>query len=1055
MCIRDSVETEHSGTQGTVRVVTSHTPSSMGMGQYVGISKPNYWGPDESFNEYQLQTQSNGFVVEGSFDPDARYRLNLAAELAAFSGQTLGKKEQHDLQFGVVGQSIAFASDAGLYLARSGNRYVGVRIHNVDRVKVRIIKIYENNLLHFMRQNQGYAYDYDDGESRRAYFHLNEYYDANHFGDLVFEKEYNVSDLGYDQGQRLLKIDFEDLRRQYRGAFVVEVGAIDQYYVRANKLLVLSDLGLTYDQGQQTGLALVHRLGDAKPVSGVELNLISSTNQVMATQRSDGQGAGAFSLGEDVEPAFKPALLTARTADDFCFLALDHSQVPTSRHEVGGKTTAGRSYDAWIYGPREIYRPGESIACNALVRGFGGETPARMPVELRFSDPEGRIVRRINATLNEQGATAQTFETNTAAPTGSWRIELYSGAGQLLAAQAILVEEFVPDRIRVDLKTDRDAYRWTEAITLNLQGDYFFGPPASFRNYEIEFQVKKKAFKPKGWEDYSFSLTDETPLGDSRRTGQLDANGRAAERLPLEAAWQDAGLLSGRIFASVFDENGRPVHRYREVEVLTQNLFFGIGRFDRYLTSGSPSRIPLCAVDSQGKPASNVYARVRIVQYDYESVLERVYGQLRYKSRRRARTALDRTVAFNQGKAELDYTPPASGDYEIQVSRPGARSYVAREFFAYGWGSTTAASFGINTEGQIDLVSDRTDYQVGDEAKILFKTPFDGRLLIRLEQGEIITHQQIETKDRAAELRLKFRQQHVPTVYVAATLIRPHTDNPQPLTVAYGYLPLVVHQASDRLPMKLTAASESRSLRRQTIRVQTEAGAELTLAAVDEGILQLRNTPTPDPYGWLYARRALEVKSHSSYGLLLPELGRSAGSFTASSTGGDLAFELGRRNNPFTASNQRAVALWSGPLRANGSGVVEWTIDLPQFSGALRVMCVAYKGRRMGSAEHSMRVSDPLVISTALPRFLSPGDTLTLPVTLFNTTKQGMQVQAQVSVKGSGPSRKPPAVQPDGGAGCGPGPTGSRGAVRGRHLPPDLGTECAAGCAALAAIRQR
>ncbi len=999
------VETEHNGTRGTVRVITSHTPATLAIGAHTTVTEAAsyYWGESTPFTDFTLTPQSNGFVIEGGFDADTRYRLNLAGQSAAFSGQTLGKKEEHDLQFGVSGQSIAFASNTGMYLTRNGNRYVGVRIHNVDRIRVRIIKIYENNLLHFMKQNRSYYYDYYDSDNRenlRQYFQLNEYYDTRDFGDLISEKEYVVSDLGLDQGQRLLKIDFEDLRRQYRGAFVVEVGAKDQYYVRASKLLVLSDLGLTYDKGQQTGLALVHNLSDAKPVSGVELNLISSNNQTMATQRSDGQGAAVFNLSQSPEPAFVPALLTARTADDFSFLALEYSQVPTSRYDVGGKTTAGRSYDAWIYGPREIYRPGETIACNALVRGFDGQTPARMPVELRFSDPEGRTVRRLNATLNDQGASAQTLETSPNAPTGSWRIELFSGAGELLASQSVLVEEFVPDRIRVDLKTDRETYRWTEAISLNLQADYFFGSPASFRNYEVEFQVKKKAFQPKGWEEYSFSLHDEIKLGESQRAGQLDAAGRTAERLPLEASWQDAGLLSGRIFATVFDENGRPVHRYREVDILTQNLFYGIGRFDRYLTSGSPCRIPLCAVDAQGKPASNVYAHVRIVQYEYESVLERVYGQLRYKSRRRARTALERTVAFKDGKAELDFSPPASGDYEVQVSRPGARSYVAREFFAYGWGSTGAASFGINTEGQIDLVSDKNEYNVGEEARILFKTPFDGRLLIRLEQGEIITHQQIETKERAAELRLKFRQHYVPTVYVAATLIRPHGSSPQPLTVAYGFLPLVVRQPDDRLPVKITAAAESRSLRRQTIRVQTEAGAELTLAAVDEGILQLRNTPTPDPYAWLYGRRALEVTSHSGYGLLLPELGRNPGTFATSSTGGDMAFELGRRNNPFTSKDQKAIAFWSGPLRANASGIVEWNIDLPQFSGALRVMCVAYKGRRMGSAEQAMRVSDPLVISTALPRFLTPGDTLSLPVTLFNTTKQGLQAKASVSVKG-------------------------------------------------------
>lgn len=994
------VETEHSGVEGVIKVHTSHTPNAAALPLAVAVVIPQYWGDDAAFTDYRIVPQPYGFELRGSFDLDGRYRLILSTALQAFNGLALEESDQHDVQFGVVGQSIAFASNQGMYLTRTGNRYVGVRIHNVSQIYVKITKIYENNLLHFMRQNQGYSYDYDSERSSGSFFNLSEYYDAAHFGDLIYEKEHLVEDLGQDNGQRLLKIDFDDLRKNHRGAFVVEVGSKEHYYVRANKMLVVTDLGLAYDQGSQSGVAFVHRLTDAKPLSGAEVSLVSSNNQTMAVSKSDGQGSAPFSLSDKTEPQFKPALLVAKTADDFCFLSLDYGKVEISRYDVGGKTTAGRSYDAWIYGPRYIYRPGETLAFNALVRAFKGETPALMPVEFRLTDPEGRVTRRINAKLNPQGAAAQTIELALSAPTGNYNLELYSGAEELLASRSLLVEEFVPDRIRVDLKTSAESYSWNEAVSLNLQADYFFGPPASFRNYEIDFQVKRKTFSAKGFEAYDFSLRDEVNISDLQKQGQLDAQGQAIEALPLSPAWQDAGLLAGRIFATVFDENGRPVHRFREVDVRTQNIFYGVGRFDRYVDGGSPMKIPLCAVDAQGRPANNVYARVRVIRYDYESTLERIDGQSRYKSRRRAKAVLDRVAPFAGGRAEIDFTPTASGEYEVQVSRPGSKSYVMREFFAYGWGSTSSSSFGVNTEGSIDLVSDKSEYQVGDEAKILFKTPFDGRLIVRIEQGEVITHQQLETRERAAQLRLNLRDGHVPTVYVAATLIRPMTGGPLPLTVARGYLPLQVSQPENRLPVKITAVDESRSLRRQTITVQTEPDAELTLAAVDEGILQLQDTQTPDAYAWLYGRRALEVAGHDMYGFLLPELGRTLAQFKSASTGGDMAYEMGRRNNPFAVKGVKPVAFWSGPLRANAQGVVKWQIDLPQFSGTLRIMAVAYKGRRMGGAERAMKVSDPLVISAALPRFLTPGDTLSLPVTLFNNLKQNVSAQATVRCKG-------------------------------------------------------
>lgn len=63
-------------------------------------------------------------------------------------------------------------------------------------------------------------------------------------------------------------------------------------------------------------------------------------------------------------------------------------------------------------------------------------------------------------------------------------------------------------------------------------------------------------------------------------------------------------------------------------------------------------------------------------------------------------------------------------------------------------------------------------------------------------------------------------------------------------------------------------------------------------------------------------------------------------------------------------------------------------------------MAVAYKDQSFGSSENTMTVADPIVISTALPRFLSPGDTVTVPVTLSNTTAKSANISAAVSVEG-------------------------------------------------------
>jgi len=109
---------------------------------------------------------------------------------------------------------------------------------------------------------------------------------------------------------------------------------------------------------------------------------------------------------------------------------------------------------------------------------------------------------------------------------------------------------------------------------------------------------------------------------------------------------------------------------------------------------------------------------------------------------------------------------------------------------------------------------------------------------------------------------------------------------------------------------------------------------------------------------------------------------------------------MARRINPLAAKRVKVVSFWGGIKKANGSGVAEFEFDVPQFSGELRLMAVSYKGQSFGAADNTMKVADPIVISTALPRFLSPGDTVNVPVTLTNTTSKAANVTASIAVEG-------------------------------------------------------
>jgi uncharacterized protein YfaS (alpha-2-macroglobulin family) len=330
----------------------------------------------------------------------------------------------------------------------------------------------------------------------------------------------------------------------------------------------------------------------------------------------------------------------------------------------------------------------------------------------------------------------------------------------------------------------------------------------------------------------------------------------------------------------------------------------------------------------------------------------------------------------------FSFTPLSSGEYEIRIARPGALSYVAQRFYAYGYGDTQANSFEVNNEGEVTIEADKAKYEPGETANLLLKTPFAGRVLVTVERGSVLDHFYVTTDQKSAQVKILIKAEHVPNVYVTATAIRAISDNRLPLTVARGFVPLTVEKPGARLAVAIAAPAASRSQTFQTVEITTAPRAQVTLAVVDEGILQIKNYQTPDPYGYFYQKRALEVAAFDVYPFLLPELGTS-------SSGGDAA-DLARRTNPVPNRRVKLVAKWSGVLTADGDGKVRYRVRVPQFSGALRIMAVAYKGDAFGNAEHTMKVADPVVVSTALPRFMSPGDSIDVPVTLTNTTKQAI-----------------------------------------------------------------
>src|SRR6185295_9239174 len=169
-----------------------------------------------------------------------------------------------------------------------------------------------------------------------------------------------------------------------------------------------------------------------------------------------------------------------------------------------------------------------------------------------------------------------------------------------------------------------------------------------------------------------------------------------------------------------------------------------------------------------------------------------------------------------------------------------------------------------------------------------------------------------------AEIALPVRAGYRPNVYVTATLVRASRDlEPGGVGRAYGAVPLDVERAANRLAVGLAAPDEIRPHAPLTVEVTAAPGASVTVAAVDEGILQLIAQKTPDPFGFFYRKLALGVRSFDIFALLLPEVKPDE---TVAPAGGDGALAPLDAGLRAELRRKDSVAFWSGVVRADEAG---------------------------------------------------------------------------------------------------------------------------------------
>lgn len=764
--------------------------------------------------------------------------------------------------------------------------------------------------------------------------------------------------------------------------------------------VLASDIGIIAKGGDDNHLLVtINDLVSANPLANVKVDIYNYQDQLMLSQTTDGKGM------IDVQLSNKPFLLVARQGKQRGYLRLDNaSSLSMSMFDIGGRKNK-KGVKGFIYGERGVWRPGDTLFLNFILEDKNKSLPAKHPVIFELYTPESQLYQRLVKTDNVNGFYNFTTRTDADAPTGNWLAKVKVGGSTF--TKTLKIEAIKPNRLKIDLDFKSKILHANAKEKGTIKVTWLHGAVASKLKTKVELTLKRGKTGFEGYPDYVFddpsrSFYEETiDVFD----GILDSDGEAFFDPDIPDQENAPGMLKARFNLRVFEHGGDASIDRRDFLYSPYKTYVGfkMPKGDGWmgaLYSDKPNLIPIVTVDENGKPVDREKVRIEIydVRWSYWWERNSNNGLGQYVANKSKFLIKTDYVNTKNGEAiyELNFNEKLWGRKLIRITDPVSGHTTGQTFYLEYSGYWN--SDGVANPGGAEMLAFTTDkkkYKVGETVKVELPRSLNGRAWVSIESGsKVIENYWVDMKKGAQQLTFETTKEMAPNVYVNIFLVQPHNQmvNDLPMRM-YGVQPIVVVDDDTRLSPEIKMPDELRPEQNFSIEVSEKQGKPMTytLAVVDDGLLDLTHFKTPDAWNRFYNREALGVRTWDMYKYVMGALsGEFAGLLAL---GGD---EYMKPSDSKKANRFKPVVSFIGPFELKAGKTNTHHLDMPNYVGSVRVMVVAGYKSAYGLEEKTVKVKKPLMVIATLPRVVGPGETVKLPVTVFAMNEKVKNVEVSV-----------------------------------------------------------
>ncbi len=924
-----------------------------------------------------------------------RYQISVRAGLPAEIKETLTKTVQLTAYVRDRKPSVRFTGK-NYVLPRSGQNGIPIISVNSDELQVTIFHIGDRNLINAVV----------DGNFQRqiSSFDANRLKDSQ--GSQIWTGAMPVKNVLNQEVTTAFPID-QVISEMKPGLYVMQASSKNStdepWQAKATQWFVVSDIGLTAFSNENGVYAFTRALASAEPVSDVEVRLLARNNEILGKAKSDENGHVKFARGlMRGQGGSAPALLIAtKDQGDFAFLDLTRSSFDLTDRGVDGRLPSG-PMDAYLFTERGVYRPGESVFLTALLRNSDGISAANIPLILKIVRPDG--VQHTQISLPDQGYGGRTYQLDlqSIAMAGTWRVSAYvDPKDKSVGSTSFLVEDFVPERLELDVASGAGSLSQSQDAMISVYGKYLYGAPASGLTLEGEISVEPAKHRNEGLKGYHFGLEDEKftplrrPLADLPVT---DKEGKASIPIHLPPINRSFEPLAAKVVIRLREPSGRAVEENLEIPVATEHNMIGIKPHfrNRSLGEGENAEFSILSVDGKGQSVSlgNIKWQLSKVHRRYQWYNHN--GAWNFEPVSYSQSVANGIISLSDEKPTKLTTPVEWGRYRLDIASIDANGPAASYTFSAGWYGDDSH----DTPDVLDIALDRDKYKPGDKINITLSTKTSGKAMVAIVGDTLLDFKSVDVSGEGGKIQFEAKKSWGPGAYVTAMFYRPLDQKSRRMPGrSIGIRWLELDQSGQTLNVRLNAEKKVRPDQSLSVPVTVRglkpgSQAKIVVSAVDVGILNITNHASPDPNQWYFGQRRLAMEVRDIYGALIDGMQGVIGRIRSGGDGPAPGLE-GK------APKQEPLAMFSGIIDVDQSGLAEVEFDLPDFDGTLKLSAVAWNDSQLGHAETEITVRDPVIVSGTLPRFLTSGDKSSLHLSVHNV--EGPEGNYELSIAGDGP----------------------------------------------------